>query len=379
MSASAAAALPEAPTVIPVPLGRRAYDILVGRGLLEEAAPRIAPLKCRAAAIVSDETVAPLYAERLAAGLAAQGIRTETVTVPAGEASKSYAGLASVCDAILAARIERGDLVDRARRRGGGRSRRVCGRGPAPRRAPRADPDDPAGAGRFLGRRQDRDQLAPWQEPGRRLPPAEPRARRHGAPRHAAAARDAGRLRRGGEVRAARRPRLLRLVRGKLRAVFAGGPERDHAVAESCRAKAAVVVRDEREDGRARPPNLGHTFAHALERATNYDAARLVHGEAVAIGLALAFRFSARLGLCPGQDAGRVAAHLATVGLPMRLADISGGCGPVDGLVEAMAQDKKVKGGELTFILVRGIGESFVARGVAADAVRGFLEDERGA
>ena len=95
------------------------------------------------------------------------------------------------------------------------------------------------------------------------------------------------------------------------RRIFAGGPERDHAVAESCRAKAAVVVRDEREDGERALLNLGHTFAHALERVTGYDAARLVHGEAVAIGMCLAFRFSVRLGLCPGQDAGRLRSHIA--------------------------------------------------------------------
>jgi 3-dehydroquinate synthetase len=160
------------------------------------------------------------------------------------------------------------------------------------------------------------------------------------------------------------------------RAILAGGPERDHAVAQSCRAKAGFVIRDEREDGERALLNLGHTFAHALERVTGYDPERLVHGEAVAIGLGLAFRFSSALGLCPGQDATRVTRHLASTGLPTTLQDVPGGCGPVDGLFEAMAQDKKVKGGELTFILVRGIGESFVARGVVAEAVRGFLKDE---
>ena len=160
------------------------------------------------------------------------------------------------------------------------------------------------------------------------------------------------------------------------RRIFAGGPERDRAVAQSCRAKAAVVVRDEREDGDRALLNLGHTFAHALERVTAYDSARLVHGEAVAIGLALAFRFSARLGLCSGQDAGRVEAHLTSAGLPTALAQVPGGCGDPDELLAAMAQDKKVKDGALTFILARGIGQSFVARGVDPDAVRGFLADE---
>ena len=155
-----------------------------------------------------------------------------------------------------------------------------------------------------------------------------------------------------------------------------GGPERDHAVATACRAKAAVVARDEREDGDRALLNLGHTFAHALERLTRYDSTRLVHGEAVAIGLCLAFRFSQRLGLCPGQDAGRVAAHLAAVGLPTKLQDVPGGTGTAAEIVEAMTQDKKVKRGALTFILAHGIGRSFIAPGVAAEAAHDFIESE---
>jgi len=162
------------------------------------------------------------------------------------------------------------------------------------------------------------------------------------------------------------------------RGVFSGGPARDHAVAQSCRAKAAVVVRDEREEGDRALLNLGHTFGHALERITGYDGARLIHGEAVAIGLALAFRFSAHLGLCPGQDAERVARHLATAGLPTRLQDVPGGCGDAEALVEAMRQDKKVKAGALTFILARGIGQSFIAPGIGTQAVRAFLDRELG-
>ena len=114
-------------------------------------------------------------------------------------------------------------------------------------------------------------------------------------------------------------------------------------MAQSCRAKAAVVVADEREDGDRALLNLGHTFGHALERVTGYDAARLVHGEGVAIGMALAFRFSARLGLCGGQDAERVEAHLRAVGLPTRLADVPGGAGRVEAFSTRWRQDKKVK------------------------------------
>jgi 3-dehydroquinate synthetase len=163
------------------------------------------------------------------------------------------------------------------------------------------------------------------------------------------------------------------------RSIFAGGPERDEAVAQSCRAKAAVVVRDEREDGDRALLNLGHTFGHALERITRYDSARLVHGEGVAIGLCLAFRFSASLGLCPTADADRVEAHLAATGLPTRLSQVPEGCGTVDEQLDAMAQDKKVKAGALTFILARGIGQSFIARDIPVESIRAFLTDENNA
>jgi 3-dehydroquinate synthetase len=159
-------------------------------------------------------------------------------------------------------------------------------------------------------------------------------------------------------------------------AVLAGGPERDQAVAAACAAKAAIVMRDEREDGERALLNLGHTFAHAIERVTGYDGSRIVHGEAVAIGMAQAFRFSQRLGLCSGQDAQRVVAHLDAVGLPTRLDQVPGGVGGVEPLMEAMAQDKKVVAGALTFILANGIGQSHIAHGVPADAARAFLTDE---
>jgi shikimate kinase/3-dehydroquinate synthase len=158
--------------------------------------------------------------------------------------------------------------------------------------------------------------------------------------------------------------------------VLACGPSLDEAVAVSCAAKAGVVLRDEREEGERALLNLGHTFAHAIERITGYDGARIVHGEAVAIGLNLAFRFSQTLGLCSGQEAGRVTAHLAALGLPTRLQDVPGGAGGPEAMLDAMAQDKKVKAGRLTFILARGIGASFIAHDVATDDVTAFLKSE---
>jgi 3-dehydroquinate synthase len=145
-----------------------------------------------------------------------------------------------------------------------------------------------------------------------------------------------------------------------------------HAVAQSCRMKAAIVARDERETGERALLNLGHTFGHALEAATGFSD-RLLHGEGVAIGMALAFRLSHKLGLCPGQDAERFARHLKAVGLPSSIADIPGGRASAGELMAHMAHDKKVADGKLTFILVRGIGRAFITRDVPADAVRDIL------
>jgi 3-dehydroquinate synthase len=155
--------------------------------------------------------------------------------------------------------------------------------------------------------------------------------------------------------------------------VFAGGPARIEAIAQSCRAKADVVARDEFETGDRALLNLGHTFGHALEAAVGYDGARLVHGEGVAIGMALAHRFSARMNLASPDDAARVEAHLKAVGLPWRMADVPGGLPDAETLLSFIAQDKKVSRGALTFILTRGIGRAFIAKDVAPAEVLAFL------
>jgi 3-dehydroquinate synthase len=141
--------------------------------------------------------------------------------------------------------------------------------------------------------------------------------------------------------------------------------------------KAAIVGRDETEEGERALLNLGHTFCHALEAATGYDGARLLHGEGVAIGCALAFDLSARLGLCAQEDPSRVRAHLRAMGLKTDLADIDGDLPDDAGLLALMAQDKKVVDGRLRFILARGIGEAFVADDVPAGAVLASLAAAR--
>jgi 3-dehydroquinate synthase len=378
-SATAAAHLASPALAVPVPLGERAYDILVGRGLLAQAGPLVARLGARAAAVVTDSHVGPLYAGRLAEDLSAAGVRTATVTVPPGEASKSYSELARVCDEILTARIERGDLVIAL---GGGVVGDLAGfaasivrRGVRLVQMPTtllAQVDSSVGGKTGINSPLGKNLVGAFHQPSlvladtAALDTLSPREMRAG---YAEVVKyglidDAG---------------FFAWCERNWQDVFAGGPSREEAVAHSCRAKAAVVVRDEREEGDRALLNLGHTFGHALERITAYDTARLVHGEGVAVGLCLAYRFSVHLGLCPKLDAERVEAHLKTVGLPTRLGDVPGGSGTVDEILDAMAQDKKVKAGALTFILARGLGKSFVAPGIAADDVRAFLRSESNA
>jgi 3-dehydroquinate synthase len=373
----AAARMPEASIItVPVHLGDRAYDIHVGRGLLGEAGRRIAALGARAVAIVTDAHVGALYAQALATSLQEQGLRTVTIAVPPGEATKSYAGLEQVCDAILAARIERGDLVAAL---GGGVVGDLAGFAAAVvRRGVRfvqvpttllSQVDSSVGGKTGINSPHGKNLVGAFHQPSLVLADT--------------AVLDTLPVRemRAGYAEVAKYgliddPAFFAWCEANWRGVFAGGPERDEAVAQSCRAKAAVVVRDEREDGDRALLNLGHTFGHALERIAGYDSARLVHGEGVAIGLAQAFRFSAFLGLCEAAEAERVEAHLTATGLPTRLSQVPGGCGTVDALLDAMAQDKKVKGGALTFILARGIGQSFIARDIPVARVRAFLQDE---
>ena len=155
--------------------------------------------------------------------------------------------------------------------------------------------------------------------------------------------------------------------------IFAGGAAREHAIATSCRAKAAIVARDERETGERALLNLGHTFGHALEAATGFSD-RLFHGEGVAVGMVLAAEFSAQLGMIADADATRVSRHLSSVGLPTRLQDIAGfaqeGLADADALMTLMAQDKKVKRGRLTFILLEAVGRAVIAPDVDLPGTR---------
>jgi 3-dehydroquinate synthase len=367
--------------IVRVSLAERSYDIVIGRGVVREAGERIAALGARAVAVVSDDNVARLHADALLANLRATGLRSELITVPPGEGSKSYATLARVCDGILSHRIERNDIVIAL---GGGVVGDLAGFAASiVRRGLRfvqiptsllAQVDSSVGGKTGVNSVHGKNLVGAFHQPHLVLADT---ALLDTLPMREQRAGYAETVKYG----LIDDPAFFAWCCANWRGVLEGGPERDHAVAVACRAKAAIVARDERELGDRALLNLGHTFAHALERVTGYDSARLIHGEAVALGMAMAFRFSATLDLCSRDDADAVAAHLVEAGLPTKLADVPGqglgqGLGPAEGLLDAMAQDKKVVGGALTFILARGIGQSFIAKGVDVSAVRDFLTRE---
>jgi shikimate kinase/3-dehydroquinate synthase len=360
-----------------VDLGSRAYDILIGEGLISGAGKRIKTLFPKArAAIVTDENVAAHWLEPLRQSLAAAGVESTAVVCPPGETTKSYAEFARVSDALIAARVERRDIVIAL---GGGVIGDLAGFAAATLRrgvdyvqiptSLLAQVDSSVGGKTAINSPLGKNLIGAFHQP--RLVLAD----------LGALATLAEREFRAGYAEVAKYGLIddrafFEWLEANWREVFAGGPARAEAIAVSCAAKARVVASDETEQGARALLNLGHTFGHALEALAHYDPAVLVHGEGVAVGMACAFRFSQALGHCPGQDVVRVEQHLKAVGLPTRIQDIAGLAASPQTMLEAMRQDKKVERGQLTFILARGIGESFIARDVSeADALR-FLEAE---
>ena len=362
-----------------VDLEQRSYDILIGPGLVARAGAKLAQVAPGAAcAIVTDENVARHHLERLQDSLAEAGIRQTQVILKPGEATKCWAEYARTCDAIIAAKMERGDCVIAL---GGGVIGDLAGFAAASvRRGMRfvqmptsllAQVDSSVGGKTGINSQHGKNLVGAFHQPILVLADTDTLAT---LPE---------REFRAGYAEVAKYgliddPAFFNWLEAHWRDIFSGGAARAQAIATACAAKAAMVARDEFEQGDRALLNLGHTFGHAFERITRYDGARLVHGEAVAIGMACAFRFSVKLGLCHGQDAVRVAAHLKNTGLPTRIRDIPGWNAAPETILDAMYQDKKVQRGALTFILARAIGASFIAKNVAADDVRAFLRDELG-
>lgn len=361
-----------------VDLAGRAYDIVIGRGLLADAASHIGPIaKKRRALVVTDENLAKTHLETLLASLEQAGIPASAEILPPGEKTKSWPFFQQVVERLISERLERGDFAIAL---GGGVIGDLCGFAAAvTRRGMRfiqvptsllAQVDSSVGGKTGINSPNGKNLIGAFYQPALVLA-------------------DTGVLDtlskrefRAGYAEVAKyglidRPDFFEwLEKGAWRGIFAGGPEREEAIRISCAAKAAIVARDETETGDRALLNLGHTFGHALEALTRYDSARLVHGEGVAIGMAMAHRFSQGLGLCSQEVPSRVAAHLQAVGLPIRIADIPGHVGTPDEILNAIRQDKKVSQGALTFILTRGLGESFIARDVEADKVLAFLKSE---
>jgi 3-dehydroquinate synthase len=365
------------PIIVNVALDDRAYDIAIGRGLLATLGERIVKLRpgCKAA-IVTDDNVARRHLTATEAALTNAGVACSAVKVPAGESSKSFRHFERVCDALLAARIERGDLVVAL---GGGVVGDLAGfaasvvrRGVDYVQVPTtllAQVDSSVGGKTAINSGHGKNLIGAFYQPVLvvadtelldTLPEREFRAGYAEVVKYGLLG-DAA---------------FFEWLEANWRDLFAGGPTREHAIAVSCRAKAAIVARDERETGDRMLLNLGHTFGHAFEAAAGFSD-RLLHGEAIGLGMSLAFEFSARRGLIEPAEAERVIAHLAAVGLPTHVKAVPGGNWPgIDAMMDLISQDKKVKRGQLTFILVRGIGQAFVSRDVEVGEVRAFLAEK---
>jgi shikimate kinase/3-dehydroquinate synthase len=358
-----------------VELGERGYDILIGPGLIAKAGELIAPLtKRKRVFIVTDDHVALYHLERLQKSLDQAGIAHDVQILPAGEASKDFTHLEALIDSMLAARLERSTLIIAL---GGGVIGDLAGfaaaiamRGVDFVQIPTtllSQVDSSVGGKTGINTKRGKNLVGAFHQPRLVLADSEALGTlplREICSGYAEVAKyglidDAPFFawleKRGNDICKLEPEALAK------------------AVAASCRAKARVVGADEREAGLRALLNLGHTFGHALEAETGFGE-NLIHGEAVAIGMVLAFDLSVRLGLCPPVDADRARDHLKSVGLPVSPLDVIGQEWNVEALLGHMILDKKVKDGRAVFILARGIGQSFIHETVAMDEVRATLE-----
>lgn len=362
-----------------VDLGARAYDVEIGPGLIADTATWLAPLLARPkVAIVTDDTVAALHLKQLRAGLEQAGLAVSALTLPSGEATKSWPSLIKTTEWLLDQQVERRDIVIAF---GGGVIGDLVGFAAAVlRRGVRfvqiptsllAQVDSSVGGKTGINAPQGKNLIGAFHQPSLVLADTDMLA--------TLTRRDLlagyGEVVKYGLLGDAAFFAWLeeqgpRLAQGDQAA-------RVHAVARSVGMKARIVERDETEQGDRALLNLGHTFCHALEAATGYSD-RLLHGEGVAIGCALAFELSARLGLCSQEAPSRVRAHLMAMGMKTNLSDIPVDLPGAEALIDLMAQDKKVVDGALRFVLARDIGAAFVASDVPNDAVLTLLRDGLG-
>lgn len=364
------------PETLNVALGDRSYDIRIGPGLLASAGAEIAPLLARKrVAVITDETVAGLHLETLRAGLAAEGIDAPAVILPPGEATKSMRYFEETLSQLLDLKIARDDLIVAF---GGGVVGDLAGYAAASLRrgvdfiqiptSLLAQVDSSVGGKTGINAPQGKNLIGAFHQP--RLVLADTDVLGTLTSREFIAGY--GEVVKYGLLGDESFFDWLE-INGP--ALAAGDQTaRIKAIRRSCEMKADVVARDEKEQGDRALLNLGHTFGHALEAATGYSD-RLLHGEGVAVGTALAFETSMRLGLCSQETPSRVRAHFRAMGMKTTLADIDGDLPDADGLIALMGQDKKVKDGKLVFILARAIGDAFVAKDVETTTVNAVLAD----
>ena len=362
-----------------VPLGARAYDIHIGQGLLGQAASHIAPFLQRPkVVIVTDSNVASLHLATLTASLDEAGIRHAGLTLPAGESTKSWPFLIETVDFFLNEKVERRDVVIAL---GGGVIGDLVGFAAAVlRRGVRfiqiptsllAQVDSSVGGKTGINAAEGKNLIGAFHQPSLVL--ADIDALNTLMPRDFLAGYGEvvkyGLL--GNEA-------FFEWLEVNGPSLASGDTQaRIEAVRISCQMKADIVVRDETEQGDRALLNLGHTFCHALEAAAGYSD-RLLHGEGVAIGCAMAFETSARLGLCSQEAPSRVRAHLKAMGMKVDISDIDGDMPDSAALLALMRQDKKVVGGQLNFIMARAIGQSFLTSEVPPEVVLSVLQDAIG-
>jgi 3-dehydroquinate synthase len=362
-----------------VNLAGRSYDIVIGNGLLAEAGVYLQKHLARPRLVaVTDENVARIHLTRFTEGLRHYGISCESIVLPPGEPTKSFEHLALLCDRLLAAGVERNDLIVAF---GGGVIGDLAGfaaailrRGISFAQVPTtllAQVDSSVGGKTGINTKLGKNLIGAFHQPVAviadvgllaTLPDREFRAGYAEVVKYALIG-DKG---------------FYDWLDDRLHELMDDAPPaRRQAVSTCCEAKARIVAADETEQGERALLNLGHTFGHALEAATGYSS-RLLHGEAVAIGMGMAFRFSSKLGLCPAEDARHVEAHLHKARLPATPRDVTVDLPDAPALLQIMRQDKKARSGRLTFILTRGIGQAFVANDIDESRLLSFLSAELG-
>ncbi len=363
-----------------VGLPGRAYDILIAPDALERAGELLqAQFAGRRFGIITDDAVAATQLPRLTASLDCAGLSYSTITLPHGESTKRWERLGEAVEGLLAAKLERGDIVLAL---GGGVIGDLSGFAAAITRRGMdfvqipttllAQVDSSVGGKTGINSPHGKNLIGAFHQP--RLVLADLTALETLPPREFAA----------GYAEVVKYGLIddegfFFWLEEHRRSIFAGDLAlRAEMVNRCCAAKTRFVLADEKETGVRALLNLGHTFGHALEAATGFSS-RLLHGEGVSIGMVLAHGFSAKLGLAPSQDTGRVAAHLAAAGLPTKLSDIPGDLPDTAFLMNAIGQDKKVVRGALTFILTNGIGKAFIERNVDPATVAAYLDEMRGA